>query len=51
MEDSSTVSDAVVFGCKPCSDAMSAQSVGVGVPLTAVITCATCKVLAAGDPG
>ena len=51
MDDSSTLSGTVVPGCSPCSASIRAHSVGVAVPLTAVITWATCSVLAAGDPG
>ena len=45
MEDCSTVRVAVVPGVNPCSAAISAQSVGVGVPLTAVMTWATLSVV------
>ena len=51
MEDSSTVSAAFVPGVNPCSASIREQSVVTGVAFTAVITCATCKVEAAGEPG
>ena len=51
MEDCSTVSETLVPGCSPCSESISAQSVGVAVPLTAGDDLATFRTLAAGEPG
>jgi len=51
MEFCSTVRVTVVPGVMPCRAEIRAQSVGVGVALTAVITWATCSVSAAGEPG
>src|SRR5277367_5384337 len=50
MEDSSTLSAVFVPGVNPCSALMREQSVVTGVSFTAVITCATCNVEAAGEP-
>ena len=50
MEESSTVSAAMVPGFMPCSARVSAQSVGVGVASTAVITCATWSTPDDGEP-
>ena len=51
MDDCSTASATLWPGSNPCSAWISEQSVVTGVPFTAVITCATCNVEAAGECG
>ena len=51
MEDSSTFSATFEPGVSPCSASTSAQSSATGVLFTAVITCATSSVEAAGEWG
>ena len=50
IDDSSTESVALVPGRSPCNAVVSAQEVGVGVPLTAVMIWATLRTCEAGVP-